>query len=153
MAQMIREQEPSKPSTKLVELNRSPTPGPGTNIDQVVKLRRCDYRTLQRELRGDLDWIVLRAMEKDRTRRYETATGLADDIDRYLKDEPISAGPPGTFYRVTKFVKRNRGWVTALTAIALALVMGFCVSIVLYSRGSGQLRSWAGQRQASPSQC
>ena len=134
MAQMIREQEPSKPSTKLVELNRSPTPGPRTNIDQVAKLRRSDYRTLQRELRGDLDWIVLRAMEKDRTRRYETATGLADDIDRYLKDEPISAGPPGTFYRVTKFVRRNRGWVTALTAIALALVMGFCVSVVLYWR-------------------
>ena len=109
MAQMIREQEPSKPSTKLVELNRSPTPGPGTNIDQVVKLRRCDYRTLQRELRGDLDWIVLRTMEKDRTRRYETATGLADNIDRYLKDEPISAGPPGTFYRVTKFVNAIAG--------------------------------------------
>ena len=76
-------------------------------------MRRIDPTTLQRELRGDIDWIIMKAMDKDRNRRYETANGLALDIQRHLNDEPILARSPSTTYRLSKFVRRNRVGVTA----------------------------------------
>jgi WD40 repeat protein/serine/threonine protein kinase len=137
MAKMIREEEPDKPSTKLAVLHKTPTPKPNApSADELARLRRSDWRTLQRELRGDLDWIVLKAMEKDRTRRYETASALAADIERYLKDEPISAGPPSTFYKMVKFARRNRGWFTAVSAVAIALIVGFTVAVTGFIRAS-----------------
>ncbi|HSZ55688.1 MAG TPA: protein kinase, partial [Tepidisphaeraceae bacterium] len=137
MAKMIREEEPDKPSTKLAVLHRTPTPKPNApSADELARLRRSDWRTLQRELRGDLDWIVLKAMEKDRTHRYETASALAADIVRYLKDEPVLAGPPSTLYRIVKFARRNRGWFTAASAVAIALIVGFTVALVGFIRAT-----------------
>ncbi len=77
-----------------------------------------------RHLRGDLDWITLKCLEKDRRRRYDSAAALADDVDRHLRGEPVAAAPPGRAYRVRKFVRRNRGPVLAAAAVAVALVCG-----------------------------
>ena len=75
-------------------------------------------------MRGELDWIVMKALEKDRTRRYETASAFAADVERYLKDEPVEACPPSARYRLSKFVRRNRGPVLAAGLVLLALVAG-----------------------------
>ena len=75
-------------------------------------------------MRGELDWIVMKCLEKDRTRRYETANGLARDVQRYLADEPVEARPPSAGYRVRKFVRRNRGRVLAAGLLFLVLVAG-----------------------------
>jgi non-specific serine/threonine protein kinase/serine/threonine-protein kinase len=106
---------------------RPPTPSTGLanaseHGDRIAELRRTDRRHLQRELRGDLDWIVMKAMHADRTQRYETANGLAADLRRYLTNEPVTARPPSTRYRVGKFVQRHRlGVVTASSAAAVVL--------------------------------
>src|SRR5262249_46729127 len=97
---IIREEEPPKPSTRLADLKRS------------------------REVLGDLDWIAMKCLEKDRNRRYETANGLAQDSQGYWAEEPVLAGPPSVSYRLRKFVRRNRGPVVAATMIILALVVG-----------------------------
>ena len=75
--------------------------------------RQTDARKLNRSLRGELDWIVMKALEKDRGRRYETASGLARDVERYLAGEPVEAGPPSGWYRLRKFARRNRVVLTA----------------------------------------
>jgi hypothetical protein len=75
-------------------------------------------------VRGELDWIVMKTLEKDRVRRYETVTGLAHDVERYLNDEPVLACPPSAVYRLRKFVRRNKVGVLAGSAIAAALVLG-----------------------------
>ena len=118
---IIREEEPPKPSTKLSSLGDAST----TNADN----RRLDPRSLMRELRGDLDWIVMKAMEKDRARRYETANGLAMDLQRHLDHEPVRAGPPGATYRLRKFVRRNRTGVIAGIVVTGALVVATVISI------------------------
>lgn len=79
-------------------------------------------------MRGDLDWIVLKALEKDRTRRYETANALALDVGRHLRDEPVSAGPPSASYRMKKFVRRNRRGLLTGAAAAVALLVGLAVA-------------------------
>lgn len=89
-----------------------------------AKRRRSDPRSLQRELRGDLDWITMKALDKDRTRRYETAHGLALDIRRHLDNEPVLAGPPSTVYRLGKFVRRHRAGVLATGVVVAALIGG-----------------------------
>jgi serine/threonine protein kinase/tetratricopeptide (TPR) repeat protein len=117
MMRIIREVEPHKPSTRLSTL--------GESASRTADRRGAtDVRTLQSTLRGDLDWIVMKCLEKDRTRRYESASGLAADVLRHLHDEPVLAGPPSTAYRVRKFVKRNRGQVIAAGVVAGALVLG-----------------------------
>jgi serine/threonine protein kinase/tetratricopeptide (TPR) repeat protein len=119
MARMIRESEPQKPSTRLVTsaAGKTPVPSGGGRESR-------DTRELERELRGDLDWVVLKAMEKDRTRRYESAASLGQDIERHLKDEPVTARPPSAGYRVSKFVRRHRGAVAAASALTALLVLG-----------------------------
>jgi serine/threonine protein kinase/tetratricopeptide (TPR) repeat protein len=117
MARMIRESEPQKPSTRLVTVA-----GSGGTGGDTAKTR--DTRVLERELRGDLDWIVLKAMEKDRTRRYESAASLAQDVERHLKNEPVLARPPSATYRVGKFVRRHRAGVIGAAAVAAALILG-----------------------------
>src|SRR5207302_4446937 len=79
-------------------------------------------------LRGDLDWIVMKCLEKDRARRYETANGLARDLQRHLDQEPVVARPPSTLYRIHKFIRRNRVTAAAVTAIATMLFLGVAVS-------------------------
>ena len=97
---LIRDQEPPKPSTRLIDSVETST--------EIARRRESDPRSLLRELRGDLDWIVMKSLEKDRTRRYETANALAMDIGRHLNHEPVEAGQPSATYRVRKFVRRNR---------------------------------------------
>jgi tetratricopeptide (TPR) repeat protein len=115
MLRMIREREPSKPSTKLSSSDALPTlsANRGTEPAKLTKL-----------VRGELDWIVMKALEKDRNRRYETANGFAMDVQRYLADEAVQACLPSAGYRLRKFVRRNRAPVIAVSVILLCLVGG-----------------------------
>jgi len=116
LQRIIREVEPPKPSTRLS--NNTDT------IASVAARRHTEPKRLGVIVRGELDWIVMKALEKDRQRRYETANGLAMDIRRYLSGEAVLAAPPSTAYRFKKFVKRNRVMVTAVSAVASALLIG-----------------------------
>jgi serine/threonine protein kinase/tetratricopeptide (TPR) repeat protein len=116
---MIREEEPKKPSTRL---------STSESIASVAAQRHTEPTKLSKLVRGDLDWITMKALEKDRTRRYETANGLARDIQRYLSDEPVEACPPSATYRLRKFAKKNRAALTTAGAIALLLTGGVAVS-------------------------
>jgi serine/threonine protein kinase len=113
----IRTEEPPRPSARLFALSSREAP-------EVAAEFRIDAASVAQILRGDLDWITLRAMEKDRTRRYGSAADLAMDLNRYLQNEPVLASPPSTLYRVRKFVRRHRAGVAAVTAVGLALVFG-----------------------------
>jgi serine/threonine protein kinase len=116
LLRIIREEEPPKPSTRLSDSKDS--------LPSLAAQRRTETGRLAREVRGELDWIVMRCLEKDRTRRYETADGLARDVQRYLADEVVEARPPSTRYRLHKFVRRNQGRVVAAALVLLALVGG-----------------------------
>ena len=113
---IIREEEPDKPSTRISTLGQAAT--------AVSAKRKSDPGRLAQLCRGELDWIVMKALEKDRNRRYETANGFAADVQRYLADEPVLACPPSAGYRLRKFAKRNRGPVTAASLVVLALILG-----------------------------
>jgi WD40 repeat protein/serine/threonine protein kinase len=117
---MIRETEPPKPSTRLRTL--------GNKITNVARHRDIEPMALSKLVRGDLDWIVMKCLEKDRTRRYETANGLAMDIQRHLQNELVTASPPSALYKVQKFAHRNKGTLTAMTAVAVFLIAGAVVS-------------------------
>ncbi len=101
LIRIIREEEPPRPSTRL---SRSTD-----TLPSIAAQRRTEPARLSRMFCGDLDWITMKALEKDRTRRYETANGLARDIERYLNDEPVEAGPPGAGYRLRKFAQESGG--------------------------------------------
>ncbi len=114
MLRVIREQEPSKPSTKLSTAEALPT---------LAANRGTEPAKLTKLVRGELDWIVMKALEKDRNRRYETANGFAADVQRYLADEPVLACPPSAWYRFRKFARRNkRALATAAVAVLALLV-------------------------------
>ncbi len=121
MRRIIREQEPLRPSTRLSTLQ---------NEERTTTARRrgTEVPRLVHLVRGDLDWIVMKCLEKDRTRRYETANGLAQDLERHLDNEPVVARPPSTAYRFQKAWRRNRLAFTAAAAVAAALVIGIGVS-------------------------
>jgi tetratricopeptide (TPR) repeat protein len=112
----IREDEPHKPSTRVSKLGDTGT--------RTAQQRRVEPKALSLLLRGDIDWIVMKCLEKDRTRRYETANSLAADIRRHLVDEPVTAGPPSSTYRLRKFVRRNRVQVIAASVVLAALLAG-----------------------------
>lgn len=112
---MVREVEPPRPSTRLSSAGALPSIAANRNIEP---------GHLQRILRGELDWVVMKALEKDRSRRYETVNGLARDVQRYLADEVVEARPPSSVYRLRKFVRRHRGQVIAASLVLLALVGG-----------------------------
>jgi serine/threonine protein kinase/tetratricopeptide (TPR) repeat protein len=112
----IREEEPPKPSTRLSEAKAS--------LASVAAARQTEPAKLTKQVRGELDWIVMKALEKDRARRYETANDLARDVERYLKDEPVLAGPPSAAYRLRKFVRRHKGPVLGVSVIVLLLAAG-----------------------------
>src|SRR5262249_37171440 len=101
MRRILREREPQRPSKKFAGL-------PMKELVEAAGCRRVDSAKLGALLRGDLDWIVMKALEKDRGRRYETASSLALDIQRYLNNEPVVARPPSRWYRLQKLVRRNR---------------------------------------------
>ncbi|MBU1674691.1 protein kinase [bacterium] len=117
MHRIIREVDPPRPSTKISGLGAT-----GTDL---AHRRRVEVRAWQRQLRGELDWITMRAIEKDRTRRYASASEFAADIMRFLRDEPVAAGPPGSAYRLGKFVRRHRSLVMAVGALVVVLIGGF----------------------------
>jgi serine/threonine protein kinase/tetratricopeptide (TPR) repeat protein len=116
MLRIIREEEPPKPSTRLSQS--------GESLPSIAAQRKTEPAKLSRLVRGELDWIVMRALEKDRSRRYETANGIARDIQRYLAGEAVLAAPPNTAYRLRKFVRRNRAQVVAGGVVAASLVLG-----------------------------
>ena len=121
MRKTIREQEPARPSTKLATLQ-------GAELTTTAKRRSTDTSKLLHQLKGDLDWIVMKCLEKDRTRRYETANGLAFDLKRHLDNEPVIARPPSATYRFQKAFRRNKLAFTAATAVTVALLLGIIVS-------------------------
>ena len=120
MRRIIREEEPLTPSAFVNTL------GPVTTT--LATRRKVDPRSFTRLLRGDLDWIVIKALEKERGRRYPTANELARDIERHLRDEPVGARPPSAFYRFRKFTRRNRAAIVTTTLVLAALVAGTIVS-------------------------
>jgi serine/threonine protein kinase/WD40 repeat protein len=113
---IIREEEPARPSTRISTL--------GETLPAVAAQRRTDPKRLRQLFRGELDWIVMKALEKDRNQRYESASAFAADVQRYLNDEPVQACPPSPAYRLRKLVRRHRGSVLAASLIFLALVAG-----------------------------
>src|SRR5262249_48149399 len=131
MRRTIREQEPVKPSTRITQdlVAADPARREGLHSkseigDAKSEIDRASVRRLLQEVRGDLDWIVMKCLEKDRARRYDTANGLAMDIQRYLDNEPIVARPPSQLYRLSKLMRRNKLAFAAAGAVALALVAG-----------------------------
>jgi len=127
MRQTIREKEPERPSTRLSTMLNA-------DLTTTASHHHTDAPKLINLLRGDLDWIVMKTLEKDRTRRYETANGLAMDIQRHLETEPVLASPPSSIYRFQKLVRRNKTVFAAVGAVALALVIGLGLSLYLFTR-------------------
>jgi len=131
---LIREAEPHRPSVRISTLGRAAT----TAAEQ----RQTDLPGLAKALKGDLDWVVMKALEKDRTRRYETANAMRMDLQRFLADEPVLASPPGAVYRLRKFVRRNRTGVVVGSIVTAALIIG------LLTAAGGLIRA---QREAEAS--
>jgi WD40 repeat protein/tRNA A-37 threonylcarbamoyl transferase component Bud32 len=121
MRKTIREKEPMRPSTRFATLK-------GEELTTTAKRRSADKSKLMHQIKGDLDWIVMKCLEKDRTRRYDTANGLAADLKRHLNNEPVVARPPSTVYRFQKAFRRNKVAFAAGIAVAAALLLGIIVS-------------------------
>ena len=115
MIHVIRDQEPERPSSRISSL--------GDGALEIAVHRGSEPTILRSQIEGELDWIALKALEKDRTRRYETASALGADIRRYLNDEPLEAGPPSALYRFGKFAKRHRVALSAVAAILIGIVV------------------------------
>jgi hypothetical protein len=127
MRRTLREQEPQLPSTMVTTLRR-------TELALMAGQHHAEPPKLISQLQGDLDWIVMKALEKDRNRRYETANGLAMDIQRYIDNEPVVARPPSQLYRFKKLVLRNKIVFAASGAVVLALLIGLGMSTWLFFR-------------------
>ena len=123
---IIREEEPAKPSSRLSTL--------GDQAISVASNRQTSVSAHARRVRGELDWITMRALEKDRSRRYQSASEFALDIERYLRDEPVVAGPPSTTYRMTKLIKRHKRAVGTLFVVITALAIGLGLSTTMFFR-------------------
>ena len=116
MRRVIREKEPPRPSTRLSTLADK-------ELSEVAQQRHCEPPKLLSLVRGDLDWIVMKCLEKERTRRYETASGLAMDLERHLNDEPVIARAPSVPYRFLKFVRRHRAQLVGVGASILGALL------------------------------
>ena len=127
MRRTIRERELQRPSTRLRTMVDA-------DLTAVAKRQSAEPPKLLHLVRGDLDWIVMKALEKDRTRRFESASGLALDVQRFLANEPIGARPPSGAYRFQKWVRRNKPVFAAGAAVFLALVLGLGLSLYLFIR-------------------
>ncbi|MGD1090347.1 MAG: protein kinase, partial [Verrucomicrobiota bacterium] len=122
MRKTIREMEPPRPSTRIATLE-------GEDLTTTAKRRSADKGKLMYQLKGDLDWIVMKCLEKDRTRRYETANGLAADLKRHLNNEPVTARPPSRLYEFQKTLRRHKFGFAATAAIIIVLAMGIAASV------------------------
>jgi len=118
--QVIRKTDPKTPSTRLSSL--------GEEAKKLAESRGTEVAALAKRLHRELEWIPLKAMRKERSERYRSASELADDIENYLKGAPLIAGPPGTIYRLKKFVRRNRALVTGVAAVIIVLIAGVLIS-------------------------
>jgi serine/threonine protein kinase/tetratricopeptide (TPR) repeat protein len=140
MLRTIREKEPAKPSARLSTLAAA-------DLTTVARQRQTEAPKLIRLLRGDLDWIVMMCLEKERSRRYETANGLATDVQWHLNNEPVLAGPPTLSYRAHKFLQRNRGLVATTACITAVLILGVVVSAWQWRRAEVARDGEAQQRK------
>ena len=122
LRKMIREEEPQRPSTRLSTLSDE-------LVTTVAANRRLDPAKLSSSMKRDLDWIVMKALDKDRNRRYSTAAALAQDVSRFLTDQPVEARPPSTWYRFSKFARRNKAAISTVAMVAAALVVGTALSL------------------------
>jgi non-specific serine/threonine protein kinase/serine/threonine-protein kinase len=136
IARMIREQDPPRPSTRLTTL--------GNQTTEIASRRRTDPKHLLGQLRGDLDWIVMRCLEKDRNRRYGSPQELRQDIQRHLRHEPVLAGPPSRVYRARKFVRRHQ-MAVAFTSLGLIAVVAFVIAMTIQSARVRQQATYARQ--------
>lgn len=139
---IIREDEPPVPSARMSTLNAAA-------LSTIADKRAVDPRRLARQVRGELDWVVMKCLEKDRNRRYESASALAADVQRYLSDEPVTACPPSAAYRLWKFVRRNRSRVAvAGTALVVALLVAITGGWFYLARISEQNRAESRVRES-----
>ena len=136
MRRTLREREPLRPSTIVTSLLPA-------ELTKAAHCRHAEPLKLISMLKGDLDWIVMRALEKDRSRRYQTANGMAMDVQRYLDNEPILARPPSQLYRLRKLVRRNKAVFVSGAAVAAALALGLGVAIILLIRANAAERQEA----------
>jgi hypothetical protein len=137
MLRILREEEPPKPSTRLSGAQELPA---------IAARRKLEPKRLTRLVHGELDWITMKCLEKERSRRYETANGLALDIQRYLADEPVLAGPPSVRYRLGKYLRRHRGPVLAAAVVLVALLGGITGTTI------GLVRAEQARQQAEEAQ-
>jgi len=142
---MIREEDPKTPSTRLSTISEK-------ELTKVAQFRHTDVRTLGRKLHGDLDWITIKSMEKDRMRRYQTAHALAEDIQRHLNDEPVEACPPTGMYKLRKFARRYKRVLATATFIAFALIVGSGLATWQAVRATRAMRSEASERERANQQ-
>jgi serine/threonine protein kinase len=127
---IIREVEPPRPSTKLGSL--------GERAHDVARSRQTQLAALEKELHSELEWIPLKAMRKERDRRYGSAAQLAEDIHNYLQKRPLLAGPESKLYRLRKFARRNRSPIAAVSALGVALLLGAVTTGIMYVRSERQ---------------
>ena len=140
MLRVVREEEPPRPSTRLSSTDSRAS---------IAAVRNTEPGTLSKLLRSELDWIVMKSLEKDRTRRYETANGFAADVQRYLSGEPVLAHPPSASYRIKKFVRKRRGPVLAAVLVLAALLAGFAGTSVGFVRAERARKDEAEQRRVA----
>jgi serine/threonine protein kinase len=124
---LIKEVDPPRPSIRL---------SGSASLPSIAAQRSIDPRELRRSLAGELDWIVMKSLEKERSRRYETATALAHDIQRYLNEEAVEACPPSKLYLLSKFYRKNRGSVIAFATLATSLFVGLLGTSMMYIRAN-----------------
>ena len=132
---IILDEEPAKPSTRMSTVGQAATTASAN--------RKSDPKQLSQLFRGELDWIVMKALEKDRNRRYESASAFAADVQRYLNDEQVLAYPPSTWYRLRKFARRNKAGVLIATSLALGLLLalgGLISTVVVQSISNARIR-------------
>jgi WD40 repeat protein/serine/threonine protein kinase len=139
---VIREEEPPRPSTRLSTTDELPA---------IAARRGLEPKRLSGVVRGELDWIVMKALEKDRNRRYESANGFASDLQRFLADEPVQACPPSAIYRLRKLLRRNQGLVLAVVLVMLALIGGIIGTTIGLLQAQDEARK-AGQERDQANQ-
>ena len=136
---IIREVDPPRPSTRLSQSTAT--------LSAIASNRRSEPTRLGGLLRGELDWVVMKAIEKQKDHRYASAAEFADDISRYLRDEPVSARPTTAIYRWRKFARRNKGLVAAVAAVTISLAAGLAATTMMYVRAEQAREREAAQRE------
>lgn len=135
----------------LHRVRHTETELPSRRVTHITTKRPVETKVLVRQLRGDLDWIVMRALQKDREQRYPTVLSLAEDVRRHLRHEPVTAGPPGVAYRLKKWYARNRNAITAAAAVVVSLAGGIAATSVALKREEAQRLEAMKQRETAQS--